>query len=270
MKKCTTNKEEKETYLNILHFVVQLARTKNWTHFIQWGTLLGSWRHHSMTPCDLDLDMYFDLKDRDDIIKSIATQNEFIAKQMLYRKKELKLYSRFNSTVINKVRGLGEWKSPYMDLYFFSYTLNGYVKCATLGEGYWLKSDIFPLQNRPFEDMTVPAPRNPLKILQQMYGKTGKCKIRMRGSRITYRCQDLDGFYPFVYRNFSNGTLVETLKLGTKIIQIKNFFNTTAKDLKLPLNPFTLDNLGCRAEGDWIFLVLTITRVAHFSFDNSL
>jgi hypothetical protein len=244
IEKCINVNEERDTYLNMLHFIVKLARMKKWTHFIQWGSLLGSWRHHGMIPCDEDLDMYFELKDRDEIMKTIATQKEFIAKQMLYpaHHKELKLYSRSNSTRTHRVGGLGQWNMPYMDLYFFKYTTNGYVQCVTQKEGNWSKTDIFPLQKRPFEDMTVPAPRNTLKILQKLYGMTDNCEQKVNKKWMKYKCRQFDGVFPFVHRNFSNGTLIETLKLGAKIIQVKKFINIDEKDLKLPQSPFTLNN----------------------------
>jgi phosphorylcholine metabolism protein LicD len=260
IKNHTITKSDRETFLNIFHFMVKLARKKNWTHFIQWGSLLGSWRHHGMIPYDADVDMYFELKDRDDIIKTIATQREFIAKQMFFRNKELKLYSRSNSTKDYYYSSTGRWKGPYMDLYFFSYTRNGHVKCSTLRTGYWLKTDIFPLQNRPFEDMDVPAPRNALKVLQQMYGKTDECT----GGGVSYKCRDIDGIYPFVHRKFSNGTLIETLKLGSKEIQVKILFNVSETDLSLPRSPFTLDNSGFRVKSDCILLVLMLMATRTF------
>jgi len=87
-------------------------------------------------------------------------------------------------------------------------------------------TDIFPLKNRPFQGLTVSAPKNTEKILSATYD-LDLCQ----GNRFIHKkehyaktkppsvnCKDLMGIFPFVVRTKTPDGINETLQLNGEIL----------------------------------------------------
>ncbi|XP_074647607.1 uncharacterized protein LOC141903396 [Tubulanus polymorphus] len=231
----TVSESYRQAYMRQLKYLDDLATQRNWTYFMIFGTLVGSWRHHALVPSDADTDLMMDYEDRRDLLNTMEVQARYIPKQMLYDKIRLHDAEYIRGSAFYK--NVGRWYTPSLDIFFYKQNATHIFSSSNSKRHILKKSDVFPLHKRPLETFMLPAPRDPVQILINKYGSTSLCKTY---SRFT-ECKNMKPYLPFVYRELKNGKMIETLKLNDRVLQVKE-----VDELKenIPLNPFTFETNG--------------------------
>lgn len=204
-------------------FVDALA-SANLTFFIFSGTLLGSYRHLDMIPWDDDIDVIVNGTDRRtvDSVLSRLEPNYFLSTNggdtesgdgyvyqwKFYPKEGRRPWGWFGFP----------WKKtlvPYVDVFFFLENETHIWNASPyFPDEIWIKSDVFPLQLRPFGDLLLRAPCN----VEAMLGRAALVDestgdyvcVSPSYNHLTERqslvrpisvsCGDLAHLYPFVVR----------------------------------------------------------------------
>ncbi|XP_064624093.1 uncharacterized protein LOC135485675 [Lineus longissimus] len=228
----------RQALLELLDYFMKLATKHGWKYYLSEGSLLGSWRHHGMIPYDIDIDLYVDIRHRDEITAAIDKENDYKLKTDARGIAHVYSESKAAQHVLKGTSG--RWKWPFIDLLYF--TDNGtHVNSLSYPDRQRQKTDVFPLHNRPFEAFDVPSPHDPVKfvISEYMYGHPKLSDCRAIGG-VSYKCDQLKNVVPFVHREFKNELMVETLKLGDKVIQVKA---VKEAESNLPKSPYTLETV---------------------------
>jgi hypothetical protein len=223
---------DRQVFLEILDFFLKLAKKHGWTHFLSDGSLLGSWRHHGIIPYDYDMDLSIDIRHRAEITAIIEKETDYKIKTDA--RSIAHLYSESKASQHILTASSGRWKWPFIDLLY--YTDNGtHLNLLSYPDMQRVKTDIFPLHDRPFEVFDIPSPRDSLKYLQSEYGESDRCRAI---GDINYKCEQLKDVIPFVHREFKNDVMIETLKSGDKVIHVKQ---VREEEVNLPKSPYTLE-----------------------------
>ncbi|XP_074646176.1 uncharacterized protein LOC141902378 isoform X1 [Tubulanus polymorphus] len=233
--KLTVSESHRQAYMRQLKYLDDLAIERNWTYFMIFGTLVGSWRHHALVPSDYDADVMMDYEDRFDLLNTMEAQQRFIPKQTLYSKIHIHDARYIRGTVYYKP--VGRWYTPSLDIFFYKQNKTHIFSASDSKKHILKKSLVFPLHKRPLETFMLPAPRDPVQILIDKYGSTSLCK---RQSKFT-ECKNMKPYLPFVHRKWQDGKMIETLMLNDRVLHVKE-----VDELKenIPLHPYTFETKG--------------------------
>ena len=220
--------EEYAVMMDILSVVAQTADKANLTYFLFAGSLLGSYRHHGPIPWDDDIDIIFDYSDKyklRDALKSAEEKGYVLLTpegDLLEQERAWKVYPRDTGRHVYKISKYPHhW--PFLDIFFFKGN-SSHIYCDMSDSNYTVaRSCVFPLIRRPFGDMMLPAPCNPLKFLQEF--DVQKCittawdhRLEIRVPRFKISCSKLKDYIPWVSRTDKGRQVKETLKIGTRVL----------------------------------------------------
>jgi hypothetical protein len=203
--------------LRTFEIFVLLCFKANISFFLYGGTLLGSHRHHAMIPWDDDIDVIMNASDKIRIreaFKAVPDYNLFYPKGHQWK---------FYHTGLHTLTKYPfQW--PYIDIFFFE---ENDTHIWDNNKNYmrdfcYKKTDVFPLQYRPFEGALLPVPCNIERVVRRTYdprmcsAATYVHKLEA-DSRKYYStpCRRLRGLFPFVFRtNTTNGKMRDELRLN--------------------------------------------------------
>lgn len=212
---------ERQQMLLTLHTFVEACKYANLTYFLIGGSLLGAYRHHGFIPWDDDVDVAMNASDWMKVrhVLSRVPGFELFAPSSV----QWKLYLKELPAIPNK-----PFKWPNVDIFFFTedsthiWGLTADVK----GTMYAKKSDIFPLQFRPFENLQAAVPCNTEDLVLQQFS-VDNCVSLAYGHKtsewmsVTSRsCDQLHDSFPFVFRYPDvRGRVREVLKVGKRVLR---------------------------------------------------
>jgi phosphorylcholine metabolism protein LicD len=201
----------RQTYIRLLKFFDEQATRYNWTYFMAFGTLLGSWRHHGVIPWDGDMDLWVLYNDRKSIVNKIEMQERFVPKQCTHHK--IRLHDRDNAFRSHHGRDIGRHMIPSIDMFFFNVSDTLVYRSDYPNMYSYNKSLIFPLHKRPFGSIWLQAPRDTLAVLLHHYDHPLKSCSKIP-------CKKFERYYGFVHRKWKNGSMEETLIRNGKVLQV--------------------------------------------------
>jgi len=201
-----------------------VAKKHNVTYFLYGGSLIGSYRHHGMIPWDDDVDIAVYEKHKPNLKVAFSSLSKtFKGIVTNYR---WKLAYRHLPLIRKGI----SWSYPFLDISFFRLTSDKVSDADTpwADRGFRYKiCDVFPLVERPFWDLWLPAPRRTDAILKATYdldmcvssSYSHSLEIYLEQS-FSVSCNTLREYYPFVVRRTVNGTVeAEQLMLNNSFIQ---------------------------------------------------
>ena len=128
---------------------------------------------------------------------------------------------KFSLKTSSRIPGTN-YRYPFLDICFYK-EKGFYIQDIDPGFKFKpYKSDVFPLHYRPFENLSLPAPRDTKQVLGRNYDisqcVTGDMDHQTAtGARLevhTLPCVDLAEYFPFVHRVKAKGVITEMLKIG--------------------------------------------------------
>jgi DNA-directed RNA polymerase subunit H (RpoH/RPB5) len=211
-------------FLDLLQTFIRIADELKLVWFVDGGMLIGSWRHHGFVPWDDDIDVVVNNSQKGALLEKLKTLKPEYSS--IRGDPIVKFYSNRSTVKINSAAH--SW--PFLDIFFFEENSDviwnnfGYIKHIKYN-----KSDVFPLHKRPFENVMVNVPKRTPKILKPQVSDPSECAtgnynhVLEKGFRemIRVSCEALQDIYPFVHRKYVNNSMMETLKIGNKVIHTK-------------------------------------------------
>ena len=220
--KAGLSKHEAEILYQILSTFDNVMKGANLKYFLCDGSLLGSYRHHGIIPWDEDADVCAMAKDGDKMIKLFKSLEPGMVLDR--RKSWWKLFYQNSTPVVHNPY----WNFPFLDIFLLWENVThvwgterhyNFKRCNS-------KCDVFPLMPRPLGPLMLPAPRNPMAVLQRTYVSFNMdlCISNSVNHRMGYRyekpaikqipCRDFYECYPFVFREEKQNGTLEVLKIG--------------------------------------------------------
>jgi hypothetical protein len=221
------SESDRRDVFTILEVFEKASKATNFTYMLYSGTLLGSYRHHSIIPWDDDIDLLLNSSQKHLVTKALTN----IPGYSLYGHGDdaspWKFYSKRYNTFVHR-----PFSWPYLDLFFYEENethiwdeIPKYGKFFTV-----TKKTIFPLANRPFGNLYLSAPCNTERVLNQTF-QIDYCKSNSFNHRTelpvwnsgkkTVECSILYSKFPFVKRSVSEHGVNETLMIGDWTIHSK-------------------------------------------------
>ena len=188
------NKSNLKLFMKLIWELSAICQNASADYFMNCGSLIGSYRHHSMIPWDLDFDMAISHKHKDTFMRSYAQfknstfflrhkydeQYKYIAKRHPSIYSDVMFYKDINKTHFGIAKGIN-------------------------------KLFVFPTVLRPFGPLMIPAPRHPKEYLQEQYqyewtSLMNNCYNSRTKQNVS--CTEMIPFYPFVKRTPGKELLV--------------------------------------------------------------
>lgn len=231
--------------IHLLQQTQVLFDMANVTYFLYAGSLLGSYRHHGIIPWDDDIDIIVPKGQQLLIRKAILTAEPglILDTSMTMRWKLFTLRSR---PIVGYT-----WSWPYVDISFYLENGTHIRDSDPKFQNYsYKKADIFPLLNRPFHHLLLPAPIKTEIVLAKNYNLeycfSGHYSHKIEALLPKYAfvgCSQLVNF-PFVVRSrLGNASWKETLEIQGRVLQwfVKNATGYNFHSCPLCLKPFYLN-----------------------------
>ncbi|KAK6180508.1 hypothetical protein SNE40_012650 [Patella caerulea] len=215
--------DERNFMLLTFDTFIRACQSANITYFLYGGTLLGAYRHHGIIPWDDDIDVMLNYSQK----QTIRTVLSNIPNFGLFSpyKRQWKFYHKGLTTLKTK-----PYRWPFIDIFLFGENdTHIWDNIPHYKEDFvYKKSDVFPLQYRPFEEALLPVPCYILNVLVTNYlihvcSTTNYLHKIEAGSPSIYKknvsCKKLYAIYPFVFRHQTSDSVVESLKMNGRTIR---------------------------------------------------
>ena len=204
-------------------------KSVNVSYFIIGGTLLGSYRNHGQIPWDDDADVIFNNSDASTVKQVLS---KFDPRFHLYVPKQSSqfFYTKYHPTNGHQVKD-APYRTPYLDIYVYEENETHLLNMASyFHKEIFAKRYVFPLVQRPYGELSLPAPCNPRAVMEAIGIDVSMCR-RSALDHITevvskaaeIPCTLLAESYPFVHRgsttNVTDAKVIETLVLGKLVLR---------------------------------------------------
>ncbi|KAK7100954.1 hypothetical protein V1264_023814 [Littorina saxatilis] len=164
--------EEGCMMLETVHVLTRALHAANIPYFLYGGTLIGSWRHHGMVPWDDDVDLSVDVTRLEDV------RHALIALVPLGYGFKQRASVSWKFYPEKATRFLPFYKWPFVDIFFYEQNATHvWDRERKMFPDYVFPIDwILPTKPRPFNGMTLQAPRETKKVLDLNYN-ISQCAI---------------------------------------------------------------------------------------------
>ncbi|KAK2147568.1 hypothetical protein LSH36_547g04005 [Paralvinella palmiformis] len=188
-----------------------VAKEQNLIYFLYGGTLIGSYRHHGMIPWDDDVDVAVYDKQKS-ILKAAFSSLPKTFKGVVAQYRWKLTFRHLPPTRKGK-----SWSYPFLDISFFGVS-SDVVYDTDRGwnnRGFRFKTgDVFPLVERPFWDLWLPAPRRTGVVLNTTYNIETCVSLsyshreeKFLDRSFVLPCDKIKDYYPVVERRTRTGSL---------------------------------------------------------------
>jgi len=151
--------------LKILAMIDHLSKKHNFKYFMSYGTLIGVVRHRGFIPWDDDIDIMMTRKDVDKLIAAsyeLPDSIDFYPQGLNF----LKVMDKYSKISIDGKRGVA------VDIFVLDKNRDDYsfINVHNQKKIKLKATEIFPLEQKPFENIDAPVPANYHELLTKIYG----------------------------------------------------------------------------------------------------
>ena len=204
--------DEKNIIITIFDEAVKVFRSYNISYHLQYGTLIGAYRHGGIMPWDTDIDISVDVSDRPFIEKIFIDLAKSSAQQKICYLNHgnflSRIYSAFKHGPNSPDECFDRW--PRVDIFYHSINDDGinYLCDSIVCPPTRLNvTRIFPLKMIQFESRLHPAPRDIEYVIEATYKRDvtrqccnfkSQCYVDESLESVCVDCSDLRPYYKFV------------------------------------------------------------------------